>query len=267
MAEKMPLSETKCKICSADAFLFFSAKLLQRYEVKYFSCCECGFVQTEEPYWLEEAYSDAITGSDIGLVDRNFKLARITMSVIRTCFNSSVKFLDYAGGYGLMVRLMRDSGFNFQWYDKYCDNLFAQGFEATSGDSKAYDLVTAFEVMEHMRNPLEDIKELLTYSRNILFTTNILQLTHPKPESWWYYGLDHGQHISFFTIESLKFMARKHSLNFYTNGKSVHLFTEKRIPPGLFRVATLYSFASLLCVASHRKSLLMSDYTAMYRIH
>ncbi len=38
-------------------------------------------------------------------------------------------FLDYAGGYGVFTRLMRDIGFDFYWHDPYTQNLFANGFE------------------------------------------------------------------------------------------------------------------------------------------
>ena len=58
----------KCKICGSEASSFDSARILRKYDVDYFECPYCGFIQTEEPYWLTEAYSSAITSSDIGLV-------------------------------------------------------------------------------------------------------------------------------------------------------------------------------------------------------
>ena len=36
--------------------------------------------------------------------------------------------LDIGGGTGLLTRLLRDVGFEAQWSDEYCDNIFAQGF-------------------------------------------------------------------------------------------------------------------------------------------
>jgi len=50
---------------------------------------------------------------------------------MRECIESNLNpdgiFLDYAAGYGLFVRLMRDAGYNFRWSDLYCQNLL---FEA-----------------------------------------------------------------------------------------------------------------------------------------
>ncbi len=55
------------KITAGQTKLLFTAKVLGKYDVQYYQCVITGFIQTEEPYWLEEAYSSAITKLDIGL--------------------------------------------------------------------------------------------------------------------------------------------------------------------------------------------------------
>ncbi|MRR56756.1 MAG: class I SAM-dependent methyltransferase [Deltaproteobacteria bacterium] len=257
----------RCHVCSSKTDYFARNKVLGKYPVAYYRCSSCGFIQTEEPYWLEEAYSEAITGSDVGLVSRNLRLSQITQSVIRACFNPQGRYIDYGGGYGLLVRLMRDAGFDFRWYDKYCVNLFAQGYAAVADDAVQYDLVTAFELVEHMRAPLEEMEGVLSYSRNLLISTEILPSSAPQPDAWWYYGLDHGQHISFFTIDSLKIMARKLSLNFVTNGTSLHMFTEKRFSDIKFKMASIYGIAFLSNILHGKKSLLSSDYVSTHQVY
>lgn len=256
-----------CRVCSRRADYFARDRVLGKYPVAYYRCSSCGFIQTEEPYWLDEAYTEAITGSDVGLVSRNMRLSRITQSVIRTCFNTRGRFLDYAGGYGLLVRLMRDAGFDFRWCDKYCDNLFAIGFEAKPDDAMGYELVTAFEVVEHMRSPLEELKGMLAFSRNLLFSTEILPPSAPKPGEWWYYGLDHGQHISFYTLDSLKVLAQALSLNFFTDGTALHMFTENRLSTLKFRAATMPCLAFISSMLFRRESLLHQDYVSRTRFH
>lgn len=91
-----------CKICGHSVTVFSNARVLNKYSVKYYFCDTCRFVQTEDPYWLNEAYSEAIAVSDVGLVDRNKKFSKITRTVIRTFFDCNGKFLDYGGGVWLV---------------------------------------------------------------------------------------------------------------------------------------------------------------------
>lgn len=249
----------RCRICSAQLGYFAQAEILGKYPIGYFRCTSCGFIHTEEPYWLDESYSDVITGSDIGLVSRNLKLAVKTQAILATWFDPSKIFLDFAAGYGLLVRLMRDAGYDFRWYDRYCPNLLTKGFEADLSGACKFELITAFEVFEHMQEPLHEIEAMARHSRNILFSTEIIPNNIPKPESWWYYGLEHGQHISFYSLKTLQIMADSLSLNFYTDGHSLHLFTEKRLPSALFKLSSCRIMAQLVTSLFRRKTLLLDD--------
>ena len=188
-----------CNVCGMPNVSFGNARMLQKYDVEYLRCTSCGFIETEKPYWLNEAYSSPIAKSDIGLVARNLSLSRVASSIICSLFNPDGRFVDYGGGYGLFVRLMRDLGLDFYRYDKFCENLFAAPFDIPFLENR-YEAVTAFEVFEHLHCPLEGIEEMLSLSRNILFTTQIVPSDNPAPTAWWYYGLDHGQHVSFYSV-------------------------------------------------------------------
>jgi hypothetical protein len=69
-----------------------------------------------------------------------------------------------------------------------------------------------------------------------------------------------GQHISLFSFDSLKFIALKYNLNLYSNGKTLHLLTDKKINKYLFRLFCKVRFSILLDMIIPKKSLLMSDY-------
>ena len=88
----------ECKICGHEATLFSKAKILKKYDVSYYRCPNCGFIQTEEPYWLDEAYSDAIVDSDIGLISRNYNFAQKVASLLKLCFSWPSSCLDFGGG-------------------------------------------------------------------------------------------------------------------------------------------------------------------------
>jgi 2-polyprenyl-3-methyl-5-hydroxy-6-metoxy-1,4-benzoquinol methylase len=247
-----------CKICSSNSELFSRAEILNKYSIQYFKCPECGFIQTEEPYWLEEAYSEVINRSDIGLLARNLELSKTTKVILMFLFDKKKKFLDYGAGYGVFVRLMRDFGFDFYWMDKYSDNLFAKDFETKHSDK--FELLTAYEVFEHLVQPAEEVENMLKYSDNILFSTFLIPANEPKPEEWWYYALDHGQHIVLYSRKSLEILAKKFDLNFYTNGKNLHLFSKKKKNNLMFKIISFPYASGLLNPFLSRKSLLDDDY-------
>ena len=224
----------KCKICNAEAKLEFVHKVIQKYDVEYYYCPNCAFLFTEEPYWLEESYKIPINLADTGIMSRNLYFSKAISSIIYLFFEKNDKFLDYAGGYGIFTRLMRDIGFDFYWDDKYTENILARGFEYDPEKQKGFELLTTFEVFEHLVNPVEEIRRMLELSTNIIFSTELLPSKVPSPESWWYYGFTHGQHISFYSGRTLKYIAEKYSLNFYSFGE-IHLFTKKKINPILFQ--------------------------------
>jgi 2-polyprenyl-3-methyl-5-hydroxy-6-metoxy-1,4-benzoquinol methylase len=250
----------KCKICSHFTTIFDTATVLDKYEVTYYQCDQCGFIQTEDPYWLEEAYSDAIDKSDIGLISRNLALEVQTRTIITLFFNQKEQFLDYGGGYGLFVRLMRDKGFDFYLYDPNCENIFAKNFEIEYPSDKNFHLLTAFEVFEHFVDPLSEIDKLLSLSPNIIFSTLLIPKHNPRPQEWWYYGLEGGQHVSLFSRESLNYLANKIGLRIYSNGSNYHLLTKKTISPVLYSLVTKIKISKVINQFIRQPSLLQSDY-------
>ncbi len=247
-----------CKICSTNSEPFSRAEILNKYSIQYFKCPECGFIQTEEPYWLEEAYSEVINRSDIGLLARNIELSKITKAVISLHFDKKQRFIDYGAGYGVFVRLMRDLGFDFYWTDKYSENIFAKDFEAKLPDK--FELLTAYEVFEHLDRPLEEIENMLRFSDNILFSTFLIPQNYPKPEEWWYFALDHGQHIALYSGKSLEIISKKFGLNFCTNGKNLHLFSKKKKNNFAFKFISFPHMAQAISPLLRSKSRLDDDY-------
>jgi len=216
----------RCKICNEPAREVFSAVILSKYKIKYYFCDYCGFLHTEDPYWLDEAYVNPINITDTGLLQRNIALSLRITPILYYLFNKDGAFLDYAGGTGIFTRLMRDIGFNFYWSDPSAENVFARGFEYPG--NCPIKLITCLEVFEHFVNPVSEIKKLLLISKNILFTTNLLPEKIPSPYEWWYYGIEHGQHISFYSKKTLLYLSSKFNLNLISQN-NLHIFTEKKL--------------------------------------
>lgn len=224
-----------CKICSATATPVFNKRILFKYEVAYYQCSACGFLFTEEPYWLNEAYDETIKGiRDVGMVQRNLQVADLTERLIVRYLNPKGTFIDYGAGTGLLVRIMRDRGFDFFYDDPYARNIFARCFEATKQSESAvrYELLTAFEVYEHSANPLEDVQRMLAYSDSILFTTELQPKSAEQLEGWFYLFPDAGQHVAFHTLESLRNLAGLFALKLHTDGENTHLMTRRDLDFG-----------------------------------
>lgn len=217
----------KCKICGGKTSHLFETLVLNKYEVKYYKCKSCQFIQTEEPYWLEEAYSEAVLSLDIGQIDRSIKHSKMIASVLSNT-SPSDKFLDYGCGYGLFVRLMRDAGFDFYGYDPMCKSMFDTGFRVQEM-TEIYNIsaVTAFEVFEHLPQPMETLDEVFSITDSLFFSTELYR-KDIDIKKWWYLAPDYGQHIAFFSMETLNYIANKKNLYLSTNGKSIHLLTSNR---------------------------------------
>ncbi|HIO85107.1 MAG TPA: glycosyl transferase group 1, partial [Candidatus Nitrosopelagicus sp.] len=112
-----------------------------------------------------------INKSDTGMIMRNYWFRNVTATIIFFLFDHKGKFFDYGGGYGIFVRLMRDTGFDFYWQDKHTENLFARGFEFTDTENNLVELLTCFEAFEHFVEPAAELEKLLSVSRNILLST------------------------------------------------------------------------------------------------
>lgn len=214
----------ECKICACNSSKIFEKQVLTKYIVSYYQCSACEFVQTEEPYWLDKAYKTAITSLDIGILIRNNFLLKNVSKIIDACFPTAENFLDYAGGYGLFARSMRDIGYNFYTHDAYCANLFANYFDIKDTAITKFDVVTAFEVFEHLSEPLQEIQRILKYSDHLIFSTEILPDNLNAIENWVYISQETGQHISFYSEKSLKIIANKFGKNYYRKG-NIHIYT------------------------------------------
>lgn len=250
--------KTQCKICGANTKKLFRTKILNKYEIQYYQCPNCSFIQTEKEYWLKEAYQSSMNISDTGVLTRNILFSLKTSLIIQFLLNRKGKFIDYAGGWGIFTRLMRDIGFDFYWFDPYTKNELARGFEADL--SKKYEALTIFEGFEHFQNPHEDLEKMFKLSDTIIFSTTLVPKPTPKPNDWRYYGLEHGQHIAFYSKETLKEIAKKYGYSFYTDGRYLHMFTKKQIPKFLFKFLTsILGFILLPLVFITNKSKTISD--------
>lgn len=248
---------SKCRVCSTPIKkISFNHKVLS-HQVNFFECVNCGFVQTEEPYWLEEAYQSVINDCDTGIMFRNQINVGAVLSTKLFVSKTSDVVVDCAGGYGVLVRLLRDKGINALWSDPFCKNLFAVGLEYSN--EKA-DLVTAFEAFEHFKEPILEAERLFEISPNVLLSTELIKKPVPKPSEWWYYGFNHGQHVSFYRESTFEYIAKKFNKHFVTDGRRYHFFSEKPLNKILWKTALKVSLIYPSLFRLGRKSKIWQDF-------
>ncbi|MGH8191424.1 MAG: class I SAM-dependent methyltransferase [Rhodanobacteraceae bacterium] len=252
-----------CKLCGGATAPFGELVVLGRHRARYRRCEACGYVFALDPDWLTEAYAThAIAALDTGIVVRNLWLVDAVDALLRWRFRSVRTALDYGAGSGLFVRLMRDRGYDFHWADPHCENLFALGFEAERG--QRFDLVTCFEVFEHLADPLVVLDDLAQRAPILLFSTELLPETGNRPGEWHYYTPETGQHIGFFTAASLAGVARRLGRHFSTDGRMLHAITETPLDPRWLRfVAKRKRARWLLRLGRKRKALTWRDGEAL----
>ena len=245
-----------CRVCGQPSRYLFDGPLLQ-HRIAYFECARCRYVQTETPYWLKQAYVEAINRSDTGLLRRNTRNTSVVLSMLMVIGRLHGQVIDCAGGYGVLVRLLRDRGVDAFWHDPHCQNLLARGFEAEPG-ARA-DLVTAFEAMEHFTEPAAELARLLERADNVLVSTDLIADPAPDPADWWYYGAEHGQHIGFFRRQTLATMAQQLRCHLNSDGRQFHMFTRQPIAPWRWAWARKTHAVAALLASTRLRTRVWSD--------
>lgn len=227
--DREPKAVVSCRLCGGEARLYGQQTVLGKHRVSYYECVDCRSLQTEEPYWLDEAYKVEGLGLDVGACQRCVNLSiEVAACLTVLGFDRERACLDFGSGLGLFSRLMRDRGFNFRAYDKFIKPFFMDRFMGELGAGK-WSALTAFEVFEHMPAPEKDSAELFVADPDvILFTT---QTWKGQGLDWWYIVPLGGQHVFFYSDKALQMLAAKHGYTLI-DLRSVKIFLNKKLTDG-----------------------------------
>jgi Methyltransferase domain len=217
----------RCRLCSGSTTTAFQKMVMHKYTVKYFECDLCGSLQTEFPYWLDEAYSDARRFTDTyGGVRavRNQVYVHYLYRILG--LSSAEKVVDYGGGDGLTARVLRDIGLDAYSYDRYARNLYAIGFDGNLQAGLA--MITSFEVWEHLAHPARELGELFAHKpKSVVISTGIYRR---QGEKWPYLGAYSGRHVFFYSPSGINWIAETYRYDYVIEGGYV-VFSALRLKP------------------------------------
>lgn len=233
-----------CKVCGEPSPLFgvvdFHKSCIEAqgrrlaysgYPIYYRRCPQCAFTFTTAfDTWDWDDFRANIYNNDYIVVDPDFAEVRPAGSaaLIAKTFaeaKGSIRILDYGGGNGVFAARLRDAGFSATTYDPF------SGFNELPAER--FDLVTCFEVLEHVPKPQTAIAAMVALLQQpgaILFST----LLQPRDFAtvglnWWYAGPRNG-HVSLYSPQSLARLFEPHGLRVASFGDNLHIAYEKRPP-------------------------------------
>jgi hypothetical protein len=140
----------------------------------------------------------------------------------------------------------------------------ARGFEYSPA-THSCEAVTAMEVMEHLTNPLEFVETTLkdTGADSLIFSTQLYKGKPPAPD-WWYYTFATGQHIGFFSRNTLDILGKKLGLKFIS-ANGMHIFSRRSLDQNKLFLVTrpLISKGSSFIIQHKLGSKTISDHLKM----
>ncbi len=200
--------------------------------VPYVQCRSCGFAFAPEfAAWTAGDFAREIYNAGYGQVDPDHAdlRPRSNAGLLQDTFGErgpALRHLDYGGGAGRMSELLQAAGWNSTCYDPF--------FAAAEAPAGRFDLITCFEVFEHVA----DVRELARRLDTLLATGGLIlvstlvsdgELAPGRPLTWWYASPRNG-HISLFTARSLGLLATRQGWNFGSFSPGLHLFWRGPFP-------------------------------------
>jgi len=232
----------KCLVCGGAALLFdvvdFNKNCLEGeglflpimgHGVYYARCNSCEYTFAPEfSSWtsqdfLSMIYNDDYEKIDPGYInDRPQKNANIINNIFGD-YKADIKHVDYGGGNGRLSELLRAFNWDSNSFDPFPNDT------KINFESGAFNLITAFEVFEHVPNPqsmMDNINYLMdSQSGLVLFSTSVSDGFINKNErlTWWYVAPRNG-HIGIHSSKSLRLLGEKYGFQYKNFSPSTHAY-------------------------------------------
>ncbi|HAS72525.1 MAG TPA: class I SAM-dependent methyltransferase [Clostridiales bacterium UBA8960] len=194
----------RCKICGSEC----TQILYEKIESTYHKCTKCAFIFKDPACYVTSVEEQQIYDSHINTVDDPAYVAYFD-TFIQKCIirfiGDSKQALDFGSGpEPVLAQILRSNyGFEVDIYDKY----YAPE-KAYIGNS--YDLITATEVVEHLKDPLPYFELFKSLLKPMGVLAVMTQFHHDDERRFehWHYRRDES-HVSFFTPQTMATIAER----------------------------------------------------------
>jgi DNA-binding XRE family transcriptional regulator/SAM-dependent methyltransferase len=234
-----------CKICAEPSPVYGVVDLNRPCEIpggvrpppssvpiSYHRCAACGFLFTDAfDDWSHDQFRTHIYNDDYHLFDPDYQTARPTNNAnvvadFWAAHKAGMRVLDFGGGNDVFCSILRARGFSEAvTYDPMVP-------EYSRHPNGKFDLVTCFETLEHLPDPLAGIAQIIACVAEpgaVLYSTLTQPLDFDKHGvSWWYVAPRNG-HISIFTKQALALAWGRHGFRTVALDDSMH-FAFRTLP-------------------------------------
>ena len=193
--------------------------------VYYYLCEACGFCFAPEfKRWSQRDFVERIYNGGYADVDPDYAGPRPRQNAqfIEELFGGArqkIRHIDYGSGAGLLSRILSAHGWESSSYDPFGDQAAIP--------AGAFELVTAFEVFEHVADVsllVHDLVELMAPESLLLLSTLVSdgEIAPNQRLTWWYAAPRNG-HISLFSSKSLALALGSVGLSLSSFSAGMHL--------------------------------------------
>jgi SAM-dependent methyltransferase len=234
--------DTKCKICGGETSIWgcvdFNKSCEERngmylpysgVAIYYLKCDHCDYLFTTDfDEWSRDDFKDNIYNDDYITVDpeyngqRSINDSKYVINNLR--LDKSLDILDYGAGPAVLGRELNKQGYHVESWDPLW------GRDPSFDKDKKFDLVMAWEVMEHTPTPHETLAEMMHWLKPngaiLLCTLSSGIMQGKRDPSYWYLSPRNG-HVCMYSDKSLDKLFETVGMQVAHDPWSIHIARKK----------------------------------------
>ena len=232
-----------CKVCGGDTHIL-GVKDFNRaceeekgrrvfppmgHAIYYHQCDACGFIfSTDFDSWEVSDFLTNIYNDEYLQVDPEYggKRPKDCLAWFSPMLggDKSITLLDYGAGTNDFAKELNKMGYRAEGWDPMWQKPI------TFDKDKKFDVVTAFEVLEHTPTPWETLKELISFVKpetgQVVFSTLVNDIIGTAGSEYWYISPRNG-HVCMHSNKSLDIMFDKLGMEVQHFSPSQHVASWK----------------------------------------